>query len=350
MNVSQQYYEPAETILLTGAGFTKTFGGFLGKEMFSEIQGQDEIRRDQVLREQMLDGDLNYETLYDELVESLGLEHERTVAFTNAIRKAYQKMHEIICWQDIDHKHLCTGACQHFIRRFCWAHDLKKRTFFFTLNQDLFVERYYSDHPAETSLRLPLLFGGKWFNFHLPTKLSENDIVRLPDQTKVDRYKEKFWSKGTGQFMYIKLHGSYGWRSQDGSDVIVTGHAKTEILNREPLLKWYLSLFKEALNYPERRLLVIGYGFGDEHINNAIADAMRDNGLRLHVVSPMEETQFKNMLNPLNSMGEEGKPRGRELWKGSSGYTPHKVTELYDRKTSQLPPRGRQFFDEIGLP
>ncbi len=350
MNVSQQYYEPAKTILLTGAGFTKTFGGFLAKEMFSAIQGQDEIRRDQDLRELMLSGDLNYETIYDELVKSFGLKHEQTVAFTNALQKAYQKMHEIICWENTDHRAWCAGACQHFIRRFCLAHDPKKRTFFFTLNQDLFVERFYSNDPVEISIRIPPLSMGKWFNFQLGRELKKDDIAKLPDQAEVDRYKEKFWSKGTGQFMYIKLHGSYGWRSQDGSDVIVTGHSKTEILNREPLLTWYLCLFKKALNYPERKLVVIGYGFGDKHINDTIADAMRDKGLRLHVVSPMEQLQFKNMLDPNHSMGEIGKPRGKELWKGLSGYTPYKVTELYDKRTPQLPPRGRHFFDEIDLP
>ena len=44
----------AKTILLTGAGFTKTFGGFLGSEMWAAIFNQPEVGEDNKLREYML--------------------------------------------------------------------------------------------------------------------------------------------------------------------------------------------------------------------------------------------------------------------------------------------------------
>ena len=42
---------------------------------------------------------------------------------------------------------------------------------------------------------------------------------------------------------------------------MVVGGGKEERIAKEPLLKWYLDLFREVLTGPECNLLVIGYGF-----------------------------------------------------------------------------------------
>lgn len=353
MNPSERYFSPAKTVLLTGAGFTKPFGGFLADEMWAVILNQPEIRQYPDLRRRMLE-ELNYETLYDEVLTS---DNYRTrdrekCAFRTAIRNAYQHMHENICRDDVRHRSSASGACRSFVARF--AGSAGEKGFFFTLNHDLFMERFYPNEKVESQVRIPgLPPKPKWFNGHLGPKLEQDDqddYVRLPRREMVEQEKERFWARSSERFAYIKLHGSYGWITRrDGTDCMVIGHAKTEIIRNEALLQWYLSLFEEVLQTGERNLVVIGYGFRDEHINNVIADAVRNHGLRLHVVSPMPPRDFREMLFPVHDpVGQLGRPRGEDLWDGLFGYYGASVTNFYDKNES-LTPIGRAFFRDLGL-
>jgi len=101
------------------------------------------------------------------------------------------------------------------------------------------------------------------------------------------------------------------------------------------------------LREPGRNLIVVGYGFGDKHINNVIADAIRDCGLRLYVISPKLPSEFKETLTPLNSF-LTGPPiaRGTELWEGLYGYYCTTVTEFCDQN-GQLNTQGRAFFHQL---
>jgi hypothetical protein len=56
------WFKPAKNVLLTGAGLTRNFGGYLAAEMWAVIFRQPEIRRYPNLRKRMLEG-LDYEAL-----------------------------------------------------------------------------------------------------------------------------------------------------------------------------------------------------------------------------------------------------------------------------------------------
>lgn len=91
----------------------------------------------------------------------------------------------------------------------------------------------------------------------------------------------------------------------------------------------------------------MGYGFGDEHINNVIADAIRDCGLKLYVVSPKLPSEFREMLTPLNSfVAGRDVHRGTELWEGLYGYYRATATEFCD-ENGQLTTQGRAFFHDL---
>ena len=342
-NDEQRWFTPAKTILLTGAGFTRDFGGYLASEMWALILNQPGIRKHRKLRELMLE-EMNYETIYDNVLRKQAYDNgpERE-ALKEAIRNAYQQLHEAICLDDNRHLARAAQVCNVFISRF--AGSQRAPGFFFTLNQDLFIERYY----AKTMLKIPGLDHPKWFNTHLGQKLGEEDRVQLPDEKAVKDIKGEFWKKSAVSFAYIKLHGSYGWKAANGADVMVIGHAKTEIINNEPLLKWYLSLFREVLQEPERNLVVIGYGFGDKYINDIIVDAMNKTKLRLYVVSPMQPKDFKDMLLPLHSASRLSTPNGEALWSGLFGYYQAPVTDFYYENGNKLTPKGEAFFHDLGL-
>jgi hypothetical protein len=73
---------------------------------------------------------------------------------------------------------------------------------------------------------------------------------------------------------YVKLHGSVNWmESNTGQRMLIMGGAKTALIGRFPLLKWYQDEFRKALMQPGARLMVMGYSFSDEHINDAIFTA-----------------------------------------------------------------------------
>ena len=151
------WYIAAKTVLLTGAGFTKPFGGYLAKQMWAEILNQSEIRRHPQLRKMLLNN-LDFESVYDEIQES-NVDQEQKGALTDAVSRAYEQMDAILSRPDRRIAELAHGVCRSFIGRFGQALNPNKRGFFFTLNQDLFIERFYHQDPE--SLRIPGVYHKK---------------------------------------------------------------------------------------------------------------------------------------------------------------------------------------------
>jgi hypothetical protein len=64
------------------------------------------------------------------------------------------------------------------------------------------------------------------------------------------------------------------------------GGRKEKEIEFHPILSWYMEQFERHLWGGAARLVVIGYGFRDEHINRIIIRAARDYSLRMFVVDP----------------------------------------------------------------
>ena len=111
---------------------------------------------------------------------------------------------------------------------------------------------------------------------------------------------------------------------------MVIGRGKASQIEREPILAWYFDGFRQVLSQGERRLLVIGYGFRDEHINRVIAESIVGHGLQLHLLSPM----------PLEEIEETLLHTGlyNEILRGLSGYYPYTFRELFppDQSTPRI--------------
>jgi hypothetical protein len=52
----------------------------------------------------------------------------------------------------------------------------------------------------------------------------------------------------------------------------IIGGNKAVLIEQQPLLKWYNEEFAKRLLSPEVRLMIIGYSFGDSHINRMIVE------------------------------------------------------------------------------
>jgi hypothetical protein len=84
-----------------------------------------------------------------------------------------------------------------------------------------------------------------------------------------------------------KLHGSYNWFAKpQGEQLLVMGGNKTAIISAFPVLARYQAEFQTMLCQPDTHLMVIGYSFGDPHINDAIQTAAID-GMKIFIIDTL---------------------------------------------------------------
>jgi hypothetical protein len=84
---------------------------------------------------------------------------------------------------------------------------------------------------------------------------------------------------------YFKLHGSSNWRTEDGLSLLIMGGNKSADIAASALLSWYQQELRNALREPGARLMVVGYGFADTHINKDIREGASA-GMKLFVIDP----------------------------------------------------------------
>lgn len=153
----------------------------------------------------------------------------------------------------------------------------------FTLNQDLLMERHYLDG------NVALSSNRRWNGWQVPgMRPTPNPGLPDPGATRWSPLDpSKFAVSGNLQ-PYFKLHGSTNWLDESSSrPMLVMGGEKAATIQRHAILKWNHARFTEYLTRPDTRLMVIGYSFGDDHINRAIAEAADRGTLRLFIVDPL---------------------------------------------------------------
>jgi hypothetical protein len=69
--------------------------------------------------------------------------------------------------------------------------------------------------------------------------------------------------------------------------------------------------------------LIIGYGFRDPHINEVLARAIVDSGLKLFIINPIDPQIFLDQT--LSNMSEHKEI----IWSGVAGYYPFSFQEFF---------------------
>ena len=262
--------------LLTGAGFTKNFGGLLGDQIWSLLYSNPKLQSNDKLRSIFLERDNSgkrkgYEEIYGKVLDPAfnysQIEKDIIKLLINEIYSLQERLIECQSnkWQHITH------ALGRFIGSFV--------TDFFTLNQDLFIEK-----------ELSKLFTNIKHN-HVDIKEPQIpsrprlylDTIQLPSSNSVN--KIEFDSNNIVR--YFKLHGSINWfDSITGKNKVIIGggdNDKREQIEKEPLLIEYLEYFERCLG-DYTYLLIIGYSFHDYHINNIIESKIVNNNLKVIVI------------------------------------------------------------------
>ena len=80
-----------KTILLTGAGFSKNFGGYLAKEIWSKIFNDSKLGRHANIKEK-LKSNFDFESVYAEVLGDESIPSEAKEDFQKIIIKAYVDM------------------------------------------------------------------------------------------------------------------------------------------------------------------------------------------------------------------------------------------------------------------
>jgi hypothetical protein len=313
----------SKSVLLTGAGFTHNFGAPLASELWAKIVNHEAVQAAPRVRQVVL-SDLDFESGYHEIMSS-DYSSEEKAAMARAVDDAYGYVDQIVrSWGFRPDAPYPVNVCkvQELISLFAGTNT--EPGFFFTLNQDLFVERHYYQ-PFHERPQLPGIQPHRdWFTPHFREPVERQDYVTLPGSDAV-RDEVALFEQAT--FYYLKLHGSCNWRAADGSHRMVIGRGKAAQINDEPLLAEYFEVFTRVLFEGNRRLLVIGYGFGDPHVNSIIGSAVENHELRLFVMTPESPVSLHDRLSQNES--------GEQIWSGLGGYFQWPLVKMFPGDQSE---------------
>jgi hypothetical protein len=305
------------TILLTGAGFTANFGGFLAREMWSKIFNNPEIDKAGKIKyalHEYFDFEKMYSNVFDDRQQ---FPQDELEIYKKVVADAFKAMNDYLIESD-EAKSVSTDrtAVANFLSEFLNKTDDKIGAYF-TLNQDMFPEMKYNWHPL----------GPK-----VCDSIRPNMNIKLPTKEELEEYRANMPEV---DIYYVKLHGSVNWLDAGDGEAMALGVNKPEAINKIPLLAWYFDLFREAISRNETKLLIIGYGFRDEHINKCLFDAINEYGLQLYVISPEDPAFFKKKLTTkgeydgYNGRASEISNEGTTIWRAVKAYFPYKLSDIF---------------------
>lgn len=301
----------AKRTVLTGAGWTRNWGGWLANELWGVLLGDSQIQRSPKLRQLLLD-ETSFEVALAKTWRSPFDERDRQI-FQKALQRTFVEMDEEIRKVNND---INIYGVQDLLASFCGRYREGFNTgYIFTLNQDLWLERrlyngFLGERPSPV---LPGIVTPRDRRF-FETDLGEWTTLR----TKV---ADQLGDVPTlqGHCNVIKLHGSFTWETMNGEGTMVLGTEKGAQIKEIPLLQWYAEIFKRILAAGDMRLMIAGYGFGDEHINATIADAVMKHGLRVFIWNTSPD--IRSLVCSA--------PHGTEIWSGLLGVSSRQLIEVF---------------------
>jgi hypothetical protein len=260
--------------LLLGAGFSRNWGGWLANEAFEYLLSHN-LSSD--VRRILID---NRSAGFEGALSVLQNNRQLSLAGKEPLEEFQRAVAAMF-----DHMNLAFLENRWFARRdelFSVIEFLPKFDAIFTLNQDLLLESNYLTLPTGVYL------GGRWQANHLPgivlpSLRGPDDNIFLGELTPSADLQLNLRSDFQPIF---KLHGSRNWRTSD-TDMMVLGANKAGAIARFPILSAYFREFQRCIHDDGARLMIIGYGFRDDHINSVIDSATRKTLIKTFVIDPL---------------------------------------------------------------
>lgn len=298
-----KYFE--NTIVLTGAGSSYGIGktnikGMTMKSLWEKIVEQCKIKPLENLAKKInykVDeiNNVNLEDFLSHASLFLILYNDSDDEVKEIVEKIKQVIIQnctIIMPEDAPHKE--------FLKRIT-ARKLKhSRLKLFTTNYDMLFEQAANECGFTMidgfSFTFPRIFNGN--NYDYDIVIRKNSRI-----TAQENYASKV-------FHLYKLHGSLDWEKDEGARqiqkcdfinnenpvMIFPSSIKYESSYEQPFFEM-MSRFQTELRTDNALLIIIGYSFGDKHINSMIFEALELNhSLQLMIVDPFIEN-FKEIIN-----------------------------------------------------
>lgn len=263
-----------------------------------------------------------------------GISFERNVRKKSKLRSLFNKMKKefIGTIPNIDdNKYLESNTMDTYTQFYKFIFNYRNlessKLSIFTTNYDLFNE---------------IALGNNNFSYTtgFTTELKQSfDInrfkYRLVDDT--ERYKDR-WQPVKKEVNLYKLHGSINWSQDDRGNLSQGNYIKGETVIYPTMLKHqetaqspYSELFREfstILQKPNTTLVIMGYGFPDEHINNIIAQNLQNQDFNLIVFGNINEEKMNMFYKTFNKKNNIH-IIGGELDDGRKGHYFDVITNEY---------------------
>lgn len=196
------------------------------------------------------------------------------------------------------------GAHEMFLRKVARRGARLPRTQIFTTNYDLCFEKAASRSRFILvdgfSSYVPPEFDGAYFNYDFVTRGGEQTHPEFVPNV----------------FQLHKLHGSIDWEEIDGviqktsnrkrPCIIYPQDGKYESSYSTPYLE-LMGRFQSVLRKQNLGLIIVGFGFNDNHISHPIIQALKSNvHLKVLIVDPTLKTTGNKYLKQIESLAESG--------------------------------------------
>ena len=158
----------------------------------------------------------------------------------------------------------------------------------FTLNQDLLLEIGYCRPVGH----IPQAYNQRWSGLDFPgteTRVQPTPLgptSRWAGSRCPSRDVQSVSPANAHTQPIYKLHGSSNWVDERGQPLLVMGGDKSGSIQGSRILSLYMQEFERRLREPDTHIMIIGYGFGDNHINLALNQAAESGGLKAFIIDP----------------------------------------------------------------
>lgn len=268
-------------ILLTGAGFSYNWGGFLASEAFEYLlsitEGDDDLRA-------LLWSDQQRHFQFEDTLSHLQQAYEKNWSpqIEQDLRNIYSAIQRMFGDMALAFKETPFEPAEQPVSNFLARFDA-----IFTLNQDTLLETHYLSRVNQSSFELRPDFVPKLVAAYRPGIVPANEATSYGLMGKIDlsRPDPDHFSVIPGLQPYFKLHESIDIKGSQREMMLILGGDKATNIARHPLLMFYHAEFLRIVCSPNARLMIIGYSFGDVHINQMIFKGV-EAGLKVFIIDP----------------------------------------------------------------
>lgn len=317
-------------VLLTGAGTSEECGGLLMAGLWKAASEDPSISSDwskllELAGYNPEQGKENLEELLSNL-QTLTRAHKINTTKGEDFSKVISAIEDRIVKECRKVKIIEKSSHVRFLTRILKGRNTTSpRLKIFTLNYDSAFEQAGDRIGA-------VVIDGFLFSYNKGFKSSEFDLDIVQRERSRIHYEENFYSR---VFHLYKMHGSIDWRSDESDNgmifkdanpsspvLIYPNSSKFEKSFEMPFFEM-VSRLQGVLRKENTTLFIVGYGFGDAHVNRIIEESVRNNpNLEIFIIKPtIEDENIKGYIE--------------DIEKGSMNV--HLLGNTFDQFSSGLP-------------